>query len=104
MDDRQIRTYLDEVQKQFDSGQAREHSYRPPMERLMMSFDKVHAVNEPKHSDHGAPDFVFLSDNNNDLILGYAEAKDIGVSLDKTEKTNQMDRYRGYANLILTDY
>lgn len=104
MDDRQIRTYLDEVQKQFDSGQAREHSYRPAMERLMMGFDKVHAVNEPKHSDHGAPDFVFLSDNNNDLILGYAEAKDIGVSLDKTEKTNQMDRYRGYANLILTDY
>jgi len=104
MANEQIKTYLDEVRKQFDSGQAREHSYRPAMERLMMSFDKVHAVNEPKHSDHGAPDFVFLSDNNNDLILGYAEAKDIGVSLDKTEKTNQMDRYRGYANLILTDY
>jgi len=104
MANEQTKTYLDEVQKQFDSGQAREHSYRPAMERLMMSFDKVHAVNEPKHSDHGAPDFVFLSDNNNDLILGYAEAKDIGVNLDKTEKTNQMDRYRGYANLILTDY
>lgn len=99
-----ISKYLEEVSNQFHSGHAREHSYRPALERLMMSFDKVHAVNEPKHSEHGAPDFVFLSNNNNDLILGYAEAKDIGVSLDKTEKTEQMERYGGYANLFLTDY
>lgn len=99
-----IAKYIEEVTSQFYSGQAREHSYRPALERLMMSFDKVHAVNEPKHSDFGAPDFVFLSDNNNDLILGYAEAKDITVSLDKTEKTEQMQRYAGYANLFLTDY
>lgn len=70
----------------------------------MASFDKVKAVNEPKHSEHGAPDFVFLSDNNNDLILGYAEAKDITISLDRTEKSEQMKRYAGYANLYLTDY
>lgn len=96
--------YLEEITNQFYSGHAREHSYRPALERLMMSFDKVHAVNEPKHSEHGAPDFVFLSDNNKDLILGYAEAKDVNVSLDKTEKTEQMGRYSGYANLFLTDY
>jgi predicted helicase len=99
-----IAKYIEEVTSQFYSGQAREHSYRPALERLMMSFDKVHAVNEPKHSDFGAPDFVFLSNNNNDLILGYAEAKDITVSLDRTEKTEQMQRYAGYANLFLTDY
>lgn len=99
-----IQKYLDEVTAQFQSGHAREHSYRPALERLMMTFEKVHAVNEPKHSDHGAPDFVFLSNDNSDLILGYAEAKDIDVSLDKTEKTEQMQRYHGYANLFLTDY
>lgn len=99
-----IAQYLDEVTRQFYSGQAREHSYRPALERLMMTIDKVHAVNEPKHSEHGAPDFVFLSNDNTDLILGYAEAKDITVSLDKTEKTEQMQRYAGYDNLFLTDY
>ncbi|MHB8279940.1 MAG: N-6 DNA methylase, partial [Candidatus Humimicrobiaceae bacterium] len=30
--------------------------------------------------------------------------KDIGVSLDKVEKSEQMSRYYGYANLVLTDY
>lgn len=99
-----IQQYLNEVSTQFSSGHAREHSYRPALERLMRSLDKVHAVNEPKHSEHGAPDFVFLSDNNKDLILGYAEAKDINVNLDKTEKSEQMSRYGGYANLFLTDY
>lgn len=42
--------------------------------------------------------------SNNDIIKGYAEAKDINVSLDKTEKTDQMKRYAGYQNLFLTDY
>lgn len=99
-----VTKYLEEITEQFYSGHAREHSYRPALERLMMRFEKVHAVNEPKHSEHGAPDFVFLSNDNKDLILGYAEAKDINVSLDKTEKTEQMSRYGGYANLFLTDY
>ena len=34
----------------------------------------------------------------------YIEAKDIGVSLDKVEKSEQMTRYYGYTNLVLTDY
>jgi predicted helicase len=34
----------------------------------------------------------------------YLEAKDIGVSLDKVEKSEQMARYFGYTNLVLTDY
>ena len=70
----------------------------------MSSFEDVVAVNDPKHSEHGAPDFVFLKKSNNKIIKGYAEAKDITVSLDKTEKSNQMQRYGGYANLFLTDY
>ena len=38
------------------------------------------------------------------LTLGYAEAKDIDEDLDKVEKGEQMGRYYGYSNLILTNY
>ena len=100
----QIHDYLEEVKRQFYSGHAIEHAYRPALQRLMETFDDVVAVNDPKHSEHGAPDFVFLKCSNNSIIRGYAEAKDITVSLDKTEKTNQMERYAGYTNLVLTDY
>ncbi|MDQ5913863.1 MAG: hypothetical protein QG623_482 [Patescibacteria group bacterium] len=99
-----ILQYLSEVEKQFLSGHAREHAYRPALQRLMESFEDTTAVNDPARSQHGMPDFVFLKSSNQKIIKGYAEAKDITVSLDKTEKTDQMDRYHGYANLYLTDY
>ena len=38
------------------------------------------------------------------ITVGYTETKDIGVDLDKTEKSDQLERYLGYSNLILTDY
>lgn len=47
------------------------------------------------------PDFVVLK---NDVPILYIEAKDIGVPLDKVEKSEQMARYYGYTNLVLTDY
>jgi predicted helicase len=99
-----ISKYLEEVREQFESGHAVEHAYRPALKALMSNFEDTVAVNDPKHSEHGAPDFVFLKRSNNKIIKGYAEAKDITVSLDKTEKSDQMQRYAGYANLFLTDY
>lgn len=99
-----VKRYLDEVSEQFYSGHAIEHAYRPALKLLMSSFEDTVAVNDPKHSEHGAPDFIFLKKSNNKIIKGYAEAKDITVSLDKTEKTDQMQRYHGYTNLFLTDY
>lgn len=39
------------------------------------------------------------------MSLGYIEAKDIGIDLQKTEKAEQMSRYlKSLDNLILTDY
>src|SRR5580765_4730189 len=96
-----VQRYLDEVSEQFHSGHAIEHAYRPALKLLMSSFEDTIAVNDPKHSEHGAPDFIFLKKSNNKIIKGYAEAKDITVSLDKTEKTDQMQRYHGYTNLFL---
>ena len=58
----------------------------------MSGFEDTVAVNDPKHSEHGAPDFIFLKKSNTTIIKGYVEAKDIAVNLDKTEKSNQMER------------
>lgn len=99
-----IEQYIGEVLTQYNSGHAKEHAYRPALERLMTSFENVTAINDPKRSAYGNPDFVFLNKSNRDIILGYAEAKDIDISLDKTEKTEQMHRYGGYENLFLTNY
>lgn len=96
--------YLDELAQQLRSGQAREHAYRPALQRLMSSFDDVNAINDPARSENGNPDFVFLKDSNRDIILGYAEAKDITVDLDKILKTEQLRRYAGYEKLFLTNY
>lgn len=99
-----IEEYAQEVKKLYETGHAKEHAYRPALERLMNSFEDVRAVNDPKRSEHGNPDMVFLKSSNPAVILGYAEAKDVDISLDKTEKTNQMQRYSGYDNLFLTNY
>ncbi len=99
-----VNTYLNELTVQLRSGHAREHAYRPALERLMASFEDVIAVNDPRRSENGNPDFVFLRKSNVDMILGYAEAKDITVDLDKTLKSEQLRRYAGYEKLFLTNY
>lgn len=99
-----ISLYLSDVQKQFDSGQAVEHAYRPALKRLLDTFEDTRAINDPKQSEFGAPDFVLLRDSNTDIAKGYAEAKDIGTNLEKAEVSEQMRRYSGYSNLFLTDY
>jgi len=99
-----IKRYLTEVAEQLNSGQAKEHAYRPALQRLMSSFDDIVVINDPKRSEHGAPDFVFIRKSNRKIVKGYAEAKDINVDLDKTEKSEQMQRYHAYSNLFLTDY
>jgi type I restriction-modification system DNA methylase subunit len=96
--------YVKEVVEQFSSGQAREHGYRPALERLMRSFDDVGATNDPKRSAHGNPDMIFWKKSNHDIILGYAEAKDITIDLDKTAESEQLHRYAGYNKLFLTNY
>jgi hypothetical protein len=97
-----IEQYVATVVDKLKTGQAREHAYRPAFEALIKALDPtLQVVNDPSRSEHGNPDFVFLR---GDITAGYAETKDVGVDLDKTEKTQQMERYLGYSNLILTDY
>jgi predicted helicase len=100
MEEEFAKNYLNKVIETYKSGHATEHSYRPAIQEL---FEKVTALkvhNEPKRSEFGAPDFVFVNKN---IIVAYAEAKDINVSLDEIEKSEQMIRYYGYTNIILTN-
>ena len=97
-----VSTYINEISEKCKTGRAGEHAYRPSFEKLIKSLDqKLGVINDPKRTEYGAPDFIFVR---GDLIAGYTETKDIDADLDKVEKTEQVERYLGYSNLILTNY
>jgi hypothetical protein len=99
----QIRNYLKDIEQTYRNGNATEHTYRPNLKQLLQNlYPGVTATNEPKRITCGAPDFIIT---NKQTPLGYIETKDIGVSLDQTEHSDQLKRYLGsLSNLILTDY
>ncbi|SOR31759.1 Adenine specific DNA methyltransferase [Methylorubrum extorquens] len=99
-----VENYINDVQRKFLKGNATEHTYRASLVALSdeMLPNNFVLTNEPKRQKCGAPDYILES---KDVPVGYIEAKDIGVSLDKVEKSDQMDRYlNSLDNLILTDY
>jgi len=97
--------YIQSISSKFAHKETSEMGYRTDFEILIKGvFESINV----KRIDHDArakqgnrPDFVVLK---HDVPILYIEAKDIGVSLDKIEKSEQMTRYYGYANLVLTDY
>lgn len=100
-----IQDYINQLQRELSTETALEHSYRPAFKSFIESLNSnINAVNDPSRSSFGAPDFIFLDSRNKDLIRGYAETKDINVNLDQIEKSEQLKRYLGYSNLILTNY
>jgi predicted helicase len=98
-----LNNYLRDIGFTYRSGNATEHTYRPNLKDLLEPlFPGITATNEPKRIKCGAPDFIIT---NKQTPLGYIETKDIGISLDQVERTDQMKRYlSSLANLILTDY
>ncbi len=95
--------YVQDVNKRYIKGDAREHTYRGSLQNLLEDIiPNIQATNEPARIKCGAPNYVLTR---KDLPVGYIEAKDIGESLDKIEKTEQLKRYlESLDNLILTDY
>lgn len=98
-----FKDYLALIEQACKAGNATEHTHRPALKDLLEAFQPgVIATNEPKRIKCGAPDYIITR---KDIPLGFVEAKDIGISLDDTENSEQLKRYRdGLANLILTDY
>lgn len=111
-----FRDYVKELHDAVSRGNATEHTHRPALQTLLQSaLDGIVATNEPKRVQCGAPDYS-VSRNQDSLIVGYVEAKDIGVRLDAIEQDSarvnpatdngkQFKRYReSLPNLMLTDY
>lgn len=98
-------TYISAITSKFSRPESSEMIYRTDFEILIQGIFKSINVkridHDAKTKDGNKPDFVVLK---HDVPILYIEAKDIGVSLDKVEKSEQMARYFGYANLVLTDY
>lgn len=96
--------YLAKIAQKFKDSQTSEMGYRTDFENLLETIftkeQKYHIHHDAKAVGGNKPDFVVLK---NQVPLVYIENKDIGVDLDKIEKSNQIDRYFGYDNLILTD-
>ncbi|HZK12630.1 MAG TPA: DNA methyltransferase, partial [Atribacterota bacterium] len=99
----QINEYLKQVKSRFSTGISTEHSYRADLQNLLNEMVKgITITNEPKRQKCGAPDYIIQK---KEVPLGYIEAKDIGIDLNKIEKSDQMKRYlSSLDNLILTDY
>lgn len=99
-----IQQFLNEVAEIQRTGVAREHSYRPALQKLFnVLSDEVHAINEPARVEVGAPDFVFLR---GEIPIGHCEAKDLNVDLKvmKGYAKDQRKRYtEGFPNLIYTN-
>jgi len=102
-----FRAYIQQINKLYRSGLATEHSYRPALQAVLSGILKdTEVTNEPKRQKCGAPDYIITR---NKIDIGYVEAKDIGVDLDKVEQgSKDDDQWRRYAasldNIILTDY
>lgn len=98
-----LHTYARNIEAAYRTGHATEHTYRSDLKRLIEALTPgIVALNEPKRVSCGAPDFVI---SHKQTPLGYIETKDIDISLDRIERSDQMRRYlESLANLILTDY
>ncbi|MCX6796089.1 MAG: N-6 DNA methylase [Candidatus Falkowbacteria bacterium] len=97
--------YIQSISSKFSHEETSEMGYRTDFEILLKGiFESINVRrvdHDAKAKQGNKPDFIVL---NKDVPILYIEAKDIGVSLDKVEKSEQMARYFGYTNLVLTDY
>ena len=104
-----ITDYLNAIEREFQTGNATEHSYRPMLKQFLDKWSQNFSpstdysiTNEPKRIAGNAPDFLV---RRGEVSLGWIETKPLGADLDAEEKSEQLKRYRkAFPNLILTDY
>ena len=104
-----LKLYVGELNKQYKTGIAREHSYRPALKDLLQSLlPKMVVTNEPAHFECGAPDYIIQREKDH-LPVFFVEAKDVNDNdLDGRNKNGhkeQFDRYKQALDyIIFTDY
>lgn len=101
-----IRAYIRAIQDKFDTGWAKEHTYRAPMETLLLSLsDKIKVVNEHERIvGVGMPDLTIKSAKDTTIPIGRIEAKDLHIDLDEKKNIDQIKRYtEAFDNFIYTN-
>ena len=104
-----IDKYLAAINSKYKTGTAREHSYRPALVTLLEELiPNSDVINDGAQIECGAPDCTIIDQESN-LVVGYVEAKDIGVGdLDGKRSSGnkeQFDRYKASLdNIAFTDY
>lgn len=93
------------IDEQFQTRLAREHSYRPALQKMLSDLLPGYVVtNEPARIDCGAPDYIITKKN---LPVFFVEAKDLFDSdLDGVRgHKEQFDRYKASLDFVIfTDY
>ena len=101
-----VRYYISEINKQYATGVAREHTYRPALQRLLAEMlPKLIVSNEPARQECGAPDYILQRKGN--IPVAFLEAKDINDPdlAGRRKNKEQFERYKqSLDNLIFTDY
>jgi hypothetical protein len=105
-----LKTYLKEIYKTAQKGDAREESYYKPLATLIESYahsirkSGISATISPQRTESGNPDFRIWDGRQS--IAGYIEAKRPDESnLDRIEESNQLQRYlTAFPNVILTNF
>ena len=96
-----LKTFIQEIQRVYDTGRATEHIYRKSLENLLESIDPdIQALNEAKRQSVGAPDFILFR---NEVQIAFLEAKDIPENLKDKQFKNQIERYQALGNLCFTN-
>ncbi len=101
--------YLSNLFNAFKKGDAREESYYKHLADFITAFSeserkkKIDVTILPKKTEAGNPDFRIW--DGRQKIIGYIEAKDLGVDLDRIEVSEQLERYLStFPNVILTNF
>ncbi len=101
--------YLSNLFKTYQKGDAREESYYKHLADFITAFSeserkkKIDVTILPKKTEAGNPDFRIW--DGKQKIIGYIEAKDLGVDLDRIEDSEQLERYLStFPNVILTNF
>jgi len=101
--------YLSNLFKTYQKGDAREESYYKHLADFITVYSeserkkKIDVTILPKKTEAGNPDFRIW--DGRQKIIGYIEAKDLGVDLDRIEDSEQLERYLStFPNVILTNF
>lgn len=107
-----IESYISNVNDDYKSKDATEHSYRGFLQSLLLKMlnesvkkdSQIAIINEPKRKAYGAPDFEF---RRNEVAIAFLETKDLGDDDVRGVKKHkeQFDRYKkAVNNIAFTNY